>query len=333
VTTIKLLRNIAAKIKRYKFFILIAAVICAIVFCLPELNKKTIYTAKATLFPLNSDNEKSPSSLSGLLGLSGDASSSFDNNNSVNILELTVSRTLMQTVASKRLTDLDNKTIAELLVDERNNNTSFFSKKIKFPSDSISQVVLGGSLLSENFIAKINKNNVLELYYSNTNTTLLEPITDTIISEITKFYTNLKIEKALADYNFTIAQLDSVQKTLDKLDSKAIGMQNTTLFTSDKLLTYQIPKNYIADAKDMATRQKDILINNKEEAMWRLQKITPIVEVLDKPEAPFDSKKSAPLLMGSVGFLLGGFLAMLITISGVLYTYIKAEILKALSEQ
>jgi uncharacterized protein involved in exopolysaccharide biosynthesis len=332
VTTIELFKNITDKIKRYKILILISAIICAIIFYLPELNKKTIYTAKATLFPLNSDNENSPSSLSGLLGLSSDAGNSFSSNNSVNILELTVSRTLMQTVASKRLTGLGNKAISELLVDERNNNTSFFSKKIKFPSDSISQVVLGGSLLSGNFIAKINKNNVLELYYSNTNPELLEPITDTIISEITKFYTNLKIEKALADYNFTIAQLDSVQKKLDKLDSKAIGMQSTTLFTSDKLLTYQIPKNYIADSKEMATRQKDILINNKEEAMWRLQKITPIVEVLDKPEAPFDSKGSTPLLMGFIGFFLGGFLAMFVAISSVLYTYIKAEILKVLSE-
>lgn len=333
MTTIELLKNITAKIKRYKLLILITAIICAIIFCLPELNKKTVYTAKATLFPLNSDNESSPSSLSGLLGLSGDASSSFGNNNAVNILELTVSRTLMQTVASKRLTGLENKTISELLVDEQNNNTPFFSKKIKFPSDSVSQAILGGSLLSGNFIAKINKNNVLELYYSNTNTALLEPITDTIILEITKFYTTLKIEKALADYNFTVAKLDSIQKTLDKLDSKAIGMQSTTLFTSDKLLTYQIPKNYVADAKDIAIRQKDILINNKEEAMWRLQKITPIVEVLDKPVAPFDSKKPTPLLMGFVGFLLGVFLAMLVAISGILYTYIKAEILKVLSEE
>jgi uncharacterized protein involved in exopolysaccharide biosynthesis len=332
VTTIELFKNIAAKIKRYKLLILIAAIICGIIFYLPELNKKTVYTAKATLFPLNSDNENSPSSLSGLLGLSSDAGNSFGSNNAVNILELTVSRTLMQAVASKRLAGLDNKTISELLVNEINNNTSFLSKKIKFPSDSISQVVLGGSLLSGNFTAKINKNNVLELYYSNTNTELLEPITDTIISEITKFYTNLKIEKALADYNFTVAKLDSVQKTLDKLDSKAIGMQNTTLFTSDKLLTYQIPKNYVADSKEMAIRQKDILINNKEEAMWRLQKITPIVEVLDKPEAPFDSKKSTPLLMGFVGFLLGGFLAIIVAISGVLYIYIRSEILKAISE-
>jgi uncharacterized protein involved in exopolysaccharide biosynthesis len=329
VTTIELLKNIAAQIKKYTLLILVAAIICAVFYYFPEHNKKTVYTTKATLFPLNSDNENSPSTLSGLLGLS-DATNSFGSNNAVNILELTVSRTLLQTVASRRITTFGNKTIAELLVDEKNNNISFFSKKMTFPTDSISQAVVGGALLGEDFTAKINKNNVLELYYNNTNTALLEPVTDTIIVEITKFYTNLKIEKALADYNFTVAQLDTVQKSLHKLDSKAIGLQKTTLFTSDKLLTYQIPKDYVAEAKEMSSREKDILINNKEEAMWRLQKITPIVEVLDRPLPPFDSKKSAPLLMGLIGFLIGGFLTTLIAISGVLYKYIKFEILKAL---
>jgi uncharacterized protein involved in exopolysaccharide biosynthesis len=331
VSTIDLFKNIRSRIGKYKILILIAAAIGAIVLYIPEFNKKKIYTAKATVFPLNSDNEGSSSSLSGLLGLS-DPTRSFGNDNAVNILELTVSRTLMQAVASKRLAAFNNETIAEALVTEKNNSSSFFSKKISFPSDSVSQVVTGGSMLSENFSAKINKNNVLELYFSNTNPALLEPITDTIISEITKFYTNLKIEKALADYNFTIARLDSVQIILDKLDSRAIGLQNTTLFTSDKLLAYQIPKNYISDSKDIAVREKDMLLNNKEEAMWRLQKLTPIVEILDKPEPPYESKGSSPLLMAIIGFILGGFVAALIAIADLIYVYAKTEIRKTLAE-
>jgi len=330
VSTIDLFKNIASRIGNYKILILIVAVIAAIIFYIPEFNKKTTYTAKATLFPLNSDNENSSSSLSGLLGLS-DPTRSFGNDNAVNILELTVSRTLMQAVASKRIASFDNKTIAEILVDEKNNTRSLFSKKMQFPSDSVSQVVVGGAMLSGNFSAKINKNNVLELYFSNTNPTLLEPITDTIISEITKFYTNLKIEKALADYNFTIARLDSVQIILDKLDNKAISLQNTTLFTSDKLLAYQIPKNYVSDSKDIAVHEKDMLLNNKEEAMWRLQKLTPIVEILDKPQAPYESKGSSPLLMAIIGFILGGLLAAFIAIADLLYAYTKIEIRKTLT--
>jgi uncharacterized protein involved in exopolysaccharide biosynthesis len=332
VSTIDLLKNIAGRLNKYKILILVAAIICAIGCYIPELNKKTIYTAKATLFPMNSDNEgSSSSSLSSLLGLN-DATKSFGNDNSVNILELTVSRTLMQTVASKRLPAFNNKTIAELLVAEKNNSASLFTSKMEFPADSVSQAILGSALLSGNFTAKINKNNVLELYYSNTNASLLEPVTDTIIVEITKFYTDLKIQKALSDYNFTVAQLDSVQRLLDKLDSKAIGMQNTTLFTSDKLLAYQIPKNYVADAKDIATHRKDLLINNKEEAMWRLQKITPIVEILDKPQPPFASKRSTPTIMAILGFLIGAFLAAFIVIAKLLYEYAKAEIHKAFTE-
>lgn len=330
MSTIDLFKNIASRIGNYKILILIVAVIAAIIFYIPEFNKKTTYTAKATLFPLNSDNENSSSSLSGLLGLS-DPTRSFGNDNAVNILELTVSRTLMQAVASKRIASFDNKTIAEILVDEKNNTRSLFSKKMQFPSDSVSQVVVGGAMLSGNFSAKINKNNVLELYFSNTNPTLLEPITDTIISEITKFYTNLKIEKALADYNFTIARLDSVQIILDKLDNKAISLQNTTLFTSDKLLAYQIPKNYVSDSKDIAVHEKDMLLNNKEEAMWRLQKLTPIVEILDKPQAPYESKGSSPLLMAIIGFILGGLLAAFIAIADLLYAYTKIEIRKTLT--
>jgi uncharacterized protein involved in exopolysaccharide biosynthesis len=331
VSILDLFKNITSRIKKYGILILIAAIISAVIFYISEHNKRPIYTAKATLFPLNSDNGNTPSSLSGLLGLN-DQTTSFGNDNAVNILELTVSRTLVQTVASKRLPGFDNKTITELLVNEQNSNSSFLTKKIQLPTDSVSQAVLGGSMLSENFSARINKNNVLELYVSNTNTALLEPITDTVISEIIKFYTNLKIKKALADYNFTIAKLDSVQITLDKLDSRAIGIQKTTMFTSDKLLAYQIPKNYVSDAKEIAVHEKDMLLNNKEEAMWRLQKLTPIVEVLDRPLPPFSSTGTSPLFMAVIGFILGGVVAIFVAIASLLYKYAKKEILKTLAD-
>jgi len=79
-------------------------------------------------------------------------------------------------------------------------------------------------------------------------------------------------------------------------------------------------------------RQKETLLNNKDEASWRLQKLTPIVEILDKPQPPFASKRSTPLLMAAIGFVLGALIAVLIAISGLLYAYVKFEIRKVLLE-
>ncbi len=330
MNTTELIREIFKKLGKYGVPILSAGILAALILFFYAKGRRPEFTAKTTIFPLTNamDNSLSSNTLSGILGL-GDAPKSFSNEAAINIVEITMSRYIRELVASERLPGFENKTITTLLVEDYNNHTSFFEKKIKLPSDSISMLIMGSELLKTGIIAKMSKNGVLELYFSHSNNKLISPISYVIIDKVSQFYIDLKIKKATADYNFTVRKIDSLDAILNNIDKRAIRMQNTTLFAPDKL-EYEIPREKISSDKQRYVRQRDISLNNQEEALWRLQKLTPIISVLDKPTEPFAIKKPSVILYTVIGFIVGCLLTTLLFLLPVLYKYAKSEILKSL---
>jgi hypothetical protein len=331
VNTKHLLREIVRRIIKYKIAVIVAGIILACLFFLTAKRTKAEYTSKSTVFPLTnpSDNALTSGTLSTLLGIS-DAPKSFSGEASINIIELALSRNVREAVSAARIPEKGNKMVAELLAQEINTKKSFFEKKILLPNDSASLVVLGEKLLMPNIAAKINKNGVLELYFSSTDSGLVQPISEMLISKISQFYIDLRIAKASADYNFTLLKIDSIQKVIDEIDRRAINLQNTTLFTPAGHLEYDIPKENLGDEKLRAGHEKDISVNNREEALWRLQKATPIIATLDRPHPPFDVQKPSAIIYSIIGFVLGSVIAALILISGLLFRFVKSEIHKTI---
>jgi hypothetical protein len=329
VNTTYLLREILQRVIKFKILIIVVALIVAGLFFMVAKKTSPEYTSKATVFPLtnSSDNSLAGGALSSLLG-GADATKNFSPEASINIIELALSRNVREAVAAARIPAKGNKTVAELLIEEANNNKSFLSKQINVPADSTSLAVIGGKILMPLISAKINKNGVLELYFTNTDTSLVRLVSLTLIDKISQFYIDLKIEKATADYNFTILKIDSVQKVLNSLDAQAVHMQSTTLFTPSGLLQYDLPKENLSDEKLRVARERDISINNREEALWRLQKVTPIIAVLDKPNPPYDFQKPSSVLYGMIGFIIGFVVMVFIVIAGLLYRFAKNEIKK-----
>ena len=90
-------------------------------------------------------------------------------------------------------------------------------------------------------------------------------------------------------------------------------------------IEYNIPKSNISAEKTRILRQRDMYINNRDEAVWRLQKVTPIISVLDRPTAPFDVITPSIILYLLIGFILGSIIAITIIISGLLYHFVKGE--------
>jgi hypothetical protein len=140
----------------------------------------------------------------------------------------------------------------------------------------------------------------------------------------------MKIKKARKDYDFTLKKVDSLQAILDVYDKQAIHMNNTTLFVPISKIEYSIPKENLVSAKERVMRQRDAAANNKEEALWRLQKATPIIATLDKPEPPFDEIRTSGVSFGLIGFLLGAFLIVVFLTVPFLIEYVKAEANKAI---
>lgn len=331
MTSTVLIRRIFYKLGKYKIVVIGCGIFFALLLFFYARHNRPVYTAKATVFPLSSqsDNSISTSALNGILGIEG-TSKSFSGDAAINIVELTLSRNVRQKAALTRLPQFDNKTITELIADDLNDHAFFWEKTIKMPADTEAIASLGGELLSDDLTAKMSKNGVLEIYFSNSNKKLISPITNVFIDKLSQFYIDLKISKALADYNFTIRKIDSLQDMLTQVDKKAVVLQNTTYFTPGDRLEYGLPKENLSMEKSRILRQRDLSVNNREEATWRLQKATPIISVLDKPTEPFTMVKTSSVIFGIIGFTAGCFICTVFLISGLIYVYAKSEIYKSL---
>ncbi len=330
MSTNEFLQSVIQTISKKKVLIAFASLFLAVLLFLLALTSKPVYTSRATVFPLTNQNENALTAggLNVLLGIA-EPSKSFSSEASINILELALSRNVRESVAATRLAEFGNKTIAELLIQSVNDNQKFYSKKIIVPSDSTSLVIKGAEILKPRLDAKVNKNGVLELYFSSANQAIIKPVSETIIAKISAFYINLRTQKATADYNFIVKKIDSLDFILNSFDRRAIQLQNTTLFTPDKL-EYAIPKENLLNDKDRLLKQRDAAINNRDEALWRLQKVTPIIATLDKPTPPFSVQKKSPVLWLIIGLVAGALLSVIFVLRKILLDYGMHEIRRSI---
>jgi len=330
LTSRELIQKIYLRVGKFKLLLLLIGIIAAAALLIYAKRLPVKYNTRATVFALTAANESNAASsaISQFLG-GGESPKSFSQEASINIVELATSRNTREAVAMLRLPAFQNKRIAELLIENYNSGRSLYTPAMKIPTDTVLLAAVGGNLLNDNFGAKTLKSGILELTYTNTNPELLTPVTNAMIDKISQFYIDLKIKKAKRDYDFTLKKIDSLQDVLDTYDRKAIVMANTTRFVPKDRIEYSIPKENLINAKERGVRQRDALTNNKEEALWRLQKATPIIALLDKPERPFGQVKPSALLYSIMGFVLGIFLASLLLIAPILYKYIEAEANKA----
>ncbi|MEO6670960.1 MAG: hypothetical protein ABIN36_15880 [Ferruginibacter sp.] len=330
MTNHELIKKVVLRISRFKLLIILGGVIGAVLLFIYAKRIEPVYTSRATVFPLNAtpDNSAATSALTSMLGLS-ETPKSFSQEASINIVELAQSRNTREAVALSVLQDHGNRRVASLLIENYNKTKESFAPKIKEPTDTTALASIGGNLLKPDFSAKINKNGILETNYSSKDITLVSPISYAFIDKISEFYKELKVKKAKLDYDFTLNKIDSLDKVLDSFDRKAIHMANTTLFVAPDKVQYQIPKENLVNEKDRVSRQRDASTNNREEALWRLQKQTPIIAMLDRPDPPFDVKKTSSMLFAFIGFILGLILMTGLCISGILYGYAKEEAKKA----
>ncbi len=325
MNTKEIVRKIFLKLAKYKLAIFFGAIIGAAAMFVYAKSIPPIYTAKATVFPLTASNENPTSSaISTLLG-GGDAPKSFSQDASINIVELAQSRNTREAVVLKRLPEFGNKRIAELLINNYNKTKKPQEPEIKMPKDTVALSALAGVMLSKNYTAKILKSGILEVTFSSTDQSILSPVSYALIDKISQFYIDLKIKKAKRDYDFTIKKVDSLQHIIDGFDRRAVRMNNTTLFVPNSKIEYSIPKENLVNAKERVMRLRDASANNREEALWRLQKATPIIATLDKPEPPFDKKGTSAFMYAIIGVVIGSVLIIGSLISPIVIAYVKEE--------
>ena len=330
MATHELSTAIYRRLNKVKFIIITVAILSALALILYAKQKPVTYTSTASVFPLTSgsDNNATSSTLSALLGSEG--TKSFTDDASINIIELALSRTTREEVASIRDSTMGNKTIAELLLNDINNHRGWFEEKIKTPPNQYALVTWAGDVLKDGLNATVNKNNMLILTYTGRSPDLVREISYGFINKISLFYIQLKQEKAKRDFEFATSKVDSLRNVMNAKDNKLIEIDKRTLFTNTNKLEFRVPtENLIAD-KQMIRQQYAQAVANQQNAAYKLQKATPVIKLLDRPEPPYDIEDKSAILFGIIGLLAGTILTSLFFVSGILLKYSREEINKLL---
>jgi hypothetical protein len=290
-------------------------------------------TARSSFYPLTSTQDKGSAAnkVTEFLG-GGSGSKSLAEEANVNIEEVGRSKKTREAVAATRLVEFNNKTIAELLIEENNKHKGFFEPRIEKPKTDSTAIRIGGELLKSLYAVKFNKNNLLEVTYSSHNENFLQPICNVLTNTISQFYIELKIEKAKVDFDFLQAKVDSFTQILEHFDEKRIRIEKTTLFVKPGQARFNIPVENLTADKLLVTQQRNNAIYNREEALLRLNKVTPIIKMLDKPTPPYDKQTPKKLVYAFGGFVLGLVLFSILLIIDLVIGFTNKSINEAIKK-
>ena len=329
MTTVDLTRLIFNRLKKFKYIILAAGLIVGVLLYLYAKRTPVTFTSRATIFPLTSSPESNGTS-SALSVLLGTDSKTFSDDASINIVELAQSRTTREAVSATIVPSMGNKTIAALLVEDINNHLSWMENKAVPPPAQEQLIIWGGQVLQGGLTATINKNNMLVLTYTGRTQNLVKVISYEFIDKISNFYIDLKREKAMRDYQFAEYKVDSLKRVLNAKDYRLIAIDKRTLFTNTSKLEFKVPVENLMTEKQMVNNQYIQAVANRENAAYKLQKATPVIKVLDKPEPPYDSQTKSATMYGLLGFFIGSFLIAGLAVAGIILKFIRLEANKAI---
>ena len=93
-----------------------------------------------------------------------------------------------------------------------------------------------------------------------------------------------------------------------------------------------MPKINLAQDKATVQSQYYYAVNNRESAAYRLQKETPIIEPLDRPEPPYDPTQKSKMMYVFIGLFLGSLIGMLVVSWKIINKYLGDELNKAIEK-
>lgn len=321
------------KLSRRIWLIIILSIILAGLLAFYAMRSPITYTSTASVFPLTTTESSSNSVISALVGGGGSLGKNFTEENSVNILDLAQSRSIREEIAATKIPEKNNQTIAQLILAEYQSNQSFFSPRLDFGSDSIALINWAAETMKNNITAVITKTGTFTFSYTDYNPSVVRLVSYAFLNKISQYYIELKSEKAKRDFVFATEKADSLRSVMNRKDQTLIAYDKKTMFTNPLQLQYKVPSENILADKQMIRIQYADAVRTQQEASYKLQKATPVIKILDKPDPPYTTSKKSALLFGIIGLIAGLFLFSLLTITPALIHYIKSEFNKFLHQK
>jgi hypothetical protein len=334
VTNQEFTRRIIKRLIKFSWLIFLCALGVAVLGYMYAKKIPMVYTARSSFYPLSSpaNNNSNTSKILESLGGGGGAKSISEDAN-INIEEVATSKKIRENIVAERLPEFGNKTIAQLLIEESNKHKGYFEKPSKIPTEDSLLFRKGAEMIKYDYTAKFNKNSLLIINFSSENENFLEPIATILTDKVAYFYKELKIKKAKLDYEFLQRKVDSFDNLLAQYDRQRVTIDDRSLFQNPSKLKFSIPKQNLESAKLLVTSQRNSAVYNREEALLRLDKVTPIIDVLDKPTPPYDIKATSKIIYAGIGFVVGLIFFSLLFIAGILLNFSRKKVNTVLTEK
>lgn len=310
-------------LKRWYVY-LITGILFSLIFLKMALDEKPSYTATtAFLPPAGQSADLSPiSMILGTAGLPGAGGQS-------DFVPLLKSRTISEKVVDDS-TDWEGqrKLIADIIIDNqpkpsfidrmtRKINGWISGKVPEIPTSRKGKVTLAGrivlklQLVVEGSLDPLTPS-LINVKYSHTSPQVVKLISNRYVEVISNHYKVQRTEKARKTYEFYVMRTDSVKRELDKnmnKGAKILDEDKFRIFAQDEL-----PVKQLEGQSEVLKQMYAQLVTMKETALNNLLQLTPVVQIVDKPDPPYDKTEPSVLLNLILGLFLGIILGIMLII-------------------
>lgn len=173
----------------------------------------------------------------------------------------------------------------------------------------------------------IQKDKKVQMFYleiHSKNELFAKIFTETLASNVTKFYVESKIKKARANLAILEQQTDSVRKELNSALSGVAVATDQTFGLNPALNVRRISSAKQEVEVKMNTAILSELIKQQELARVSVRKQTPLLQIIDKPILPLKKDSNSKTKSSLIGGFLAGFIVIVFL---VLRKYIKSSLI------
>jgi len=126
-----------------------------------------------------------------------------------------------------------------------------------------------------------------------------------LIQQVSDFYVTIKTKRSTQIVNILQSRTDSIKRAYDRALFGRAELSDANINPAFSLPTVGVQREQ-TNITVLATAYTELL-KNLEVAKFNLLKDTPLIQVIDEPEAPLVKKKLGRLLSGIIGAFLFGF--------------------------
>ncbi|MEL6250555.1 MAG: hypothetical protein AAFR87_00985 [Bacteroidota bacterium] len=301
------LKVYTAKINRNRPFIIVVSLTLCILLAIYAITAPVFYTAHASFHP-ETGSKNTPnllgSPLSFLFGSGG-----LDGNEAAMMEEVLKSRNLSEEVVKDTVTyGGEERLVADLVIDKYPKSISpiqiakrMFSSNFERPYDS--KIILAGKFVRGSIVVEKEENGFLTMDLSFADDSLTGILSNSYIEKLRTYYRKQKTAKARNNLLFFGEKADSVKKVLEST-ARALGNfqdRNRGLIIASRGIRAKELEVQLEYLKELYITHE----TNREQAAAQLQRVTPIIQVLDEPIPPFNMSKKNPIFFALIGLFLG----------------------------